>query len=93
MGEHAWPDYCKKETLAKRLNLAVGVIDQLVKRNIGLRKSAVVMMLEAGCSEAETASVTGQTLAMVAHYGKQVNQSHLAAAAILKWEERERNRN
>lgn len=30
----AWPDYCKKETLAKRLNLAVGAIDQLVQRGI-----------------------------------------------------------
>ena len=59
----------------------------------GLRKSAVVFLLESGCTEAETASVTGQTLAMVAHYGKQVNQHRLAAAAILKWEEREQNRN
>lgn len=30
----AWPDYCKRETLAKRLNLAVGAIDQLVKRGL-----------------------------------------------------------
>lgn len=52
----------------------------------GLRKSAVVMLLEAGCSEAEVSAVTGQTLAMVAHYAKQVNQQRLAAAAILKWE-------
>lgn len=52
----------------------------------GLRKSAVVMILEAGASEAETAAVTGQSLAMVVHYAKQVNQKKLAAAAILKWE-------
>jgi integrase len=52
----------------------------------GLRKSAVVMLLEAGCTEAETAAVTGQSLQMVAHYAKQVNQAKLAATAILKWE-------
>ena len=53
----------------------------------GLRKSAVVMLLEAGATEAETAAVTGQGLAMVAHYAKGVRQHHLAAAAILKWEQ------
>lgn len=52
----------------------------------GLRKSAVVTLLEAGATEAETAAVTGQSLAMVAHYAKQVNQHKLAAAAVLKWE-------
>lgn len=30
----SWPDYCKRETLAKRLNLAVGAIDQLVARGL-----------------------------------------------------------
>lgn len=49
----------------------------------GLRKSAVVFLLEAGCSDAETA---GQSRDMVEHYAKQVNQKKLAAAAILKWE-------
>lgn len=29
-----WPDYCKRETLAKRLNLAVGAVDQLVSRGL-----------------------------------------------------------
>jgi integrase len=52
----------------------------------GLRKSAVVTLLEAGCTEAETAAVTGQSAAMVAHYAKGVNQQKLAASAILKWE-------
>lgn len=53
----------------------------------GLRKSAVVMLLEAGCTEAEVASITGQSMRMVEHYAKQVNQGRLAAAAILKWEQ------
>lgn len=52
----------------------------------GLRKSAVVMLLEAGCTDAEVSAITGQSRQMVAHYAKQVNQSRLAAAAILRWE-------
>ena len=52
----------------------------------GLRKSAVVMLLEAGCTDAEVAAITGQSRDMVAHYSLMVNQKKLAAAAILKWE-------
>ncbi len=33
-GTPAWPDYLKRETLAKRLNLAPGAIDQLIKRGL-----------------------------------------------------------
>ena len=46
----------------------------------------MVFLLEAGCSDAETASITGQSRRIVEHYAKQVNQRRLAAAAILKWE-------
>ena len=56
----------------------------------GLRKSAVVMLLEAGCTTAEVAAITGQSFDMVEHYAKQVNQKKLAVAAILKWENAER---
>lgn len=52
----------------------------------GLRKNAVNALLEAGCSAAETAAITGQSLQMVEHYAKGRNQKHLASAAILKWE-------
>jgi integrase len=52
----------------------------------GLRKSAVVMLLEAGCTDAEVSAITGQTREMVVHYARAVNQKRLAAAAILKWE-------
>jgi integrase len=52
----------------------------------GLRKSAVVTLLEAGCTDAEVASITGQSRQMVDHYSRQVNQRKLAASAILKWE-------
>lgn len=52
----------------------------------GLRKSAVVFLLEAGCTDAEVAAITGQSRDMVEHYARKVNQKRLAAAAILKWE-------
>lgn len=52
----------------------------------GLRKNAVNALLEAGCSTAETAAITGQSLQMVEHYAKGRNQRHLASAAVLKWE-------
>jgi integrase len=52
----------------------------------GLRKSAVVMLLEAGCSDAEVASITGQSRQMIEHYAKQVSQRKLSSSAILKLE-------
>ena len=52
----------------------------------GLRKSAVVFLLEAGCTDAEVSAITGQSRAMVEHYARRVNQQRLAAAAVLKWE-------
>lgn len=52
----------------------------------GLRKSAVVFLLEAGCTDAEVSAVTGQSRQMVEHYARQVNQKKLAAKAVLKWE-------
>lgn len=53
----------------------------------GLRKSAVVTLLEAGCTDAEVAAITGQSRAMVEHYGRLVNQEKLARSAILRWEQ------
>lgn len=52
----------------------------------GLRKSAVVMLLESGCSDGEVAAITGQSRQMVEHYSLMVNQRRLARSAILKWE-------
>lgn len=54
----------------------------------GLRKNAVNALLEAGCTAAETAAISGQTLQMVEHYAKRRSQGALGQAAILKWEER-----
>lgn len=58
----------------------------------GLRKSAVVTLLEAGCTDAEVAAITGQSRQMIEHYSRQVNQKKLAASAILKWEQAARSK-
>jgi hypothetical protein len=50
----------------------------------GFRKSVVVFLLEAGCSDAEAAAITGQSRQMLEHYSRQVNQQKLARAAVLK---------
>lgn len=52
----------------------------------GLRKNAVIALLEAGCSVAETASISGQSFNMVEYYAKLRDQGKLSAAAVLKWE-------
>jgi integrase len=52
----------------------------------GLRKNAVIALLEAGCTVAEAASITGQTYAMVEHYARQIDQARLGTAAIIKLE-------
>lgn len=52
----------------------------------GLRKNAINALLELGCSVAETASISGQTLQLVEHYAKKRDQQKLARAAVLKWE-------
>jgi hypothetical protein len=65
------------------------VMQRLRERRLvfhGLRKSAVVFLLEAGCTDAEVAAITGQSREMVEHYAREVNQRRLAASAVLKWE-------
>jgi len=52
----------------------------------GLRKNAVIALLEAGCSVAEVSAITGQTFAVVEYYARQVDQRRLSTAAILKLE-------
>lgn len=51
----------------------------------GLRKNAVNALLEAGCSAAETAAISGQSLRMVEYYAKMRAQGALAEAAVYKW--------
>ncbi len=52
----------------------------------GLRKNAVNALLEAGCTIAEVASITGQTYQVVEHYAARVNNRKLGQAAMLKFE-------
>lgn len=50
------------------------------------RKNAVIALLEAGCTIAEVAAITGQTHHVVEHYAAQVNRRRLGKSAILKFE-------
>ena len=52
----------------------------------GLRKLAVVTLLEAG-SDAEAAAITGQSRQMIEHCANEVSQPKLASSAINKWEQ------
>ena len=52
----------------------------------GLRKNAVISLLEAGCSVAEVAAITGQTYRIVEQYAAGISQRRMGKAAILKLE-------
>lgn len=52
----------------------------------GLRKSAVVALIEAGCTPHEAAAITGHKSArMLEHYAKARDQERLGKAAMRKW--------
>jgi hypothetical protein len=55
----------------------------------GLRKNAVNVLLEKGCTAAETAAISGQSLQMVEYYAKQRSQKKLGKVAMLKWQRTE----
>jgi integrase len=60
----------------------------------GLRKNAVMALLRAGCSVAETSAITGQTYLLVEYYARQIDQVDMGDSAILKFENRvEHNKN
>ena len=48
----------------------------------GLRKTAVVSLLEAGCTDGHVSAITGPSRAMVEHYAKGVNQRKMAQAGM-----------
>ena len=52
----------------------------------GLRKNAVIKLLEAGSTTKEVESITGQSSQMIDHYAKRVNQVKLAVSAMQKME-------
>ncbi|MFY9287909.1 MAG: tyrosine-type recombinase/integrase [Alphaproteobacteria bacterium] len=52
----------------------------------GLRKTAAVMLAEAGCSTEQIKAITGhRTDQMAAYYAKRANQRILAKSAMVKW--------
>jgi integrase len=59
----------------------------------GLRKNAVISLLEAGCTHAEVSGITDQSIQMVEHYAKRVNKSRLGRAAIIKLDAHRRAQN
>lgn len=56
----------------------------------GLRKNAVIALLEAGCTVPEVAAITGQTHQVVEHYAAKVSRRKLGKAAIVKFEKARR---
>ena len=52
----------------------------------GLRKNAVNTLLEVGCTVAQVASVTGQTLQTIEHYAKRRSGKKLSTSAMGNWE-------
>jgi len=52
----------------------------------GLRKNAVEVLFQAGCTSAMVSAITGQSLLMLEHYARKRNNRKLAKAAMEKWE-------
>jgi integrase len=73
-------DYLRRKMQAEAAKFRVKIVPH------GLRKNAVNALLECGCSVAETAAISNQSLQMVEHYARRRKQGKLASAAILKWQ-------
>jgi len=56
------------------------------KTGLSRRTIQAIALLEAGCTIAEVASITGQTHQIVEKYAAKVNQRRLGKAAIVKFE-------
>lgn len=59
----------------------------------GLRKNAVISLLEAGCTSAEVSGITDQSIQMIEHYAKRANKVTLGRAAVVKLEAARQARN
>lgn len=59
----------------------------------GLRKNAVISLLEAGCTVAEVSGITDQTFQLIEHYAAKVNKLHLGRAAVVKLDAARKGRN
>lgn len=58
----------------------------------GLRRNAIIRLLEAGCSREEVMSITDQSERMVKHYAGRRHKRTLAKSAIFKLEQRTKNK-
>jgi integrase len=52
----------------------------------GLRKNAVIALLEAGCTTVETSAISGQSLRVVEYYARRRNVRRIGTKAVAKWE-------
>jgi integrase len=59
----------------------------------GLRKNAVISLLEAGCTHAEVQGITDQTLPIIQLYAKKVNKLGLGRSAVIKLDAHRRAKN
>jgi integrase len=59
----------------------------------GLRKNAVIALLEAGCTAAQVSGITDQSIQMVEHYALEVNKLTLGRAAVVKLDAHRKARN
>lgn len=59
----------------------------------GLRKNAVISLLEAGCTVAEVSGITDQSFGMIEHYAKKVSKLSLGRAAVVKFDVARKARN
>ena len=74
------PQVIRRELKAHGAAMGVEVVPH------GLRKNAVISLLEAGCSVAEVASITGQTYRIVEQYAAGISQRRMSKSAVLKLE-------
>jgi hypothetical protein len=78
-----------KETPPPELQAKAEAMQRLREAGLvfhGLRKNAVNMLLEAGCTEAEVSAIVEMSEAMVRHYSKDVDKRRLAVNGMKKVE-------
>lgn len=52
----------------------------------GLRKNAVIALLEVGCTTVETSAISGQSLRIVEYYARRRNVRRIGTKAVHKWQ-------
>lgn len=85
-GRQMTPQVIRREIDALGVSLGLKLVPH------GLRKNAVISLLEVGCTVAETASITGQSYKIVEEYARDIDQAKMGDAAILKFENKPRPR-